>query len=317
MKKILKLILLLTLLPITIKACPHSDKDGNPHFQFYNEDYTIMEMLYPKQNHIYSKFVPIGTGTNLTEFEDEIINELFGFPLIQGIQSYLSTYWFMDESLLGVPEEELNVKTTVEGLEYMQVTSTNYNLLVYLTNTYNDKDNYTNQNTHQMYYNINTEFKDIPIFNIITNPLEIKAEYSIITATENTYERQVIKIFQLNDKIEVQINSEQQQQPVYAVNIEKTKSESNYIEAIYINNAYTFEISESGTYILTTTSNEELEYEIYEPIETQTEQQLELENSKDTENSKKIPSIPSIVYIITPIILFLIITIILLFKKKN
>lgn len=56
MKKIIKIGIVLTIVFYTFNvfACPHVDDNGIPHFQFYNEDYT---MMYPMVNYFYSRDV--------------------------------------------------------------------------------------------------------------------------------------------------------------------------------------------------------------------------------------------------------------------
>jgi hypothetical protein len=264
MKKLNKLLLLVftfVLFPIQAHACPHVDEEGNKHFQFYNEDYTEMTKMYPKDGYLYNKNVYIDT--------EELISEDFGFPLIQDKETYMQNYYFIDYRTQSEDWDTIEIKTTVEGLESMTVEGTGYKLKVGLENTFNNSRKYQNDKLLQMYYNVfikdinnnkdNEKYSNIAsrieannLELIIPNILEIDTEYFTMNTLENNYETENIIIDELYDNIEVTIPNANSNENVVAININNVIDPSKTLECIYDNNekAYKFKIEEAGTYII-------------------------------------------------------------------
>ncbi len=332
MKKLTKLIKLALILivaltfPLQGLACPHVDKDGVYYFQFYNEDYTIMTMMYPRKNYLYSKDVPLDdVGVVSSENEDTIINESFGFPLAQDKTAYFQNYWFVDEKLESENWKELDIKTTIEGLNDLLVSGKNFNLNVGLMNTFNKSKKHIDKRVYQMYYNIyvdrlndnNTETKYSNLIKqyefdlIVPEILQVNTEYLITYSQDYGYEMNNIKIKKLYDDIEVQIMNDNNNENTIALNLDKKISESNFIECNYnsFDNLYSFTINEPGVYVIL---NKDLAIDMIMKNNETIKTDENFDKSNDIDDTKDILKI--FVYIsalIVPIIIFII------FKRKK
>ena len=301
MKKITNYILFffLLLIPLNVFACPHVDEDGNLHFQFYSDDYSIMTMMYPKENHLYNKNVDFDT--------DELLSEDFVFPLVQNKETYMNNYYFVDERLAGSDWESVEVKTTVEGLENMDVVGTDYNLTVGLSNTFEAAQNYIDERVFQMYYNVyvdrinddteSTKYQEInsiieenELELIVPEILDISAEYFIMDSDEYEYARENVEINDFYDEIEVTIPNDNNDTDIIVINFEDEDSSSRIIDCNYNEetNAYQFTVEQQGTYAIirnatiediAVVEDEEEAIENEESIEDNEE--LEIEEEKD------------------------------------
>ena len=330
MKKIIKLILICILfIPLNVLACPHVDVNGVSHFQFYNMDYTVMTMMYPKKHHLYSKDVPMGeNGEVVVEYEDDIILESFGFPLKQDKQAYWDNYWITDVNLQTENWADLIDKTTVEGIKKVDVVGENYNLEVFLTNTFNNSLQYVDEKVWQVYYNIDTNYIKYEKTNykkvieqsklsLLTNDaLNIKANYMVTDSPEYNYENESINIDKFFDEINVSIKSDKVSDNPVVLNLNKDINETNYIECNYSNNNYNFVITEPGVYVVVDNKDiVEQTINLDELIEKEEKVEDTNDNKstvlEDKEQNKFL--IPSILFSITVIIVILW----FIFKKKG
>jgi len=81
MKKITSYLLIFVLLitPFNVLACPHVDDQGRLHFQFYNDDWTIVTKIYPMEHHLYGREVSMDDTTRL-------YSQSFGFPMLMSLE---------------------------------------------------------------------------------------------------------------------------------------------------------------------------------------------------------------------------------------
>lgn len=266
MKKIsLILVLIITMFCLSdVNACPHVDSKNESHFQFYNEDYTVMSLLYPRQYYLYGKDVPCDTsGLLLPENEDKVYKEAFSFSLALDLDAYYSNYWFMDQNLQSENWEKLDLKTTVKDLENLSVSGKNYNLNVFLKNTYNYSLTLMDNKVYQMYYNVyvdrlnddssETFYHDIIKKNkfklLVDDILKIDTVITVTDNEEYDFALEKIEVKKLYDEIEVKIKSDKLDKEVVAINLDNIKS-SNLIDCIYEVDSYKFNIKEPGVYIL-------------------------------------------------------------------
>lgn len=266
MKKIInKIFLSLILLsPFNVVACPHIDLSGEYHLQFYNLNYTEMTMMYPLQNYLYGKTVPMSIENGMIVSDElDILTETFGFSLALDTASFLSFYWFTDESLEYATPEDLNIKTTIEGLENQIVSSLYYNLDINLNNTFEESRNFITDEIDQMYYNVNVEnisknsntsYHNILAannINIIQDTiLKIEAEFVITDIVDYYHNTENKAIRALYDPIEVQIKSTESSKEVVAMNLDRSLTQDNFIDVIYDNGVYKFDIDQEGTYTI-------------------------------------------------------------------
>lgn len=263
MKKLSKISLLfiLVLMPINVFACPHADSEDVLHLQIYNSDYTIVTMIYPRENYLYAKdaYMEI-EGSSYTVFEENILKEQFGFPIYQDATSYITYYWFLDDTLLDTELDDLDVDITVEKYDSLYVEGDGYNLDVGLTNTYDNGVDYINDLSYQIYYEVNVEkinddedylnlIKDYELNLINEDIYDFDVNYMITEISGYTYDTKYIDIFTLYDEIDVSIYSEEYNENVVAINLNKLYS-NNFIEVSYENNYYNFSIESSGVYVL-------------------------------------------------------------------
>ena len=276
MKKIIKLILIVFILtPSIVLACPHMDSNNTKHFQFYNDDYTRMEMMYPKEYFLYSKVVPLDMNNPML-YENDIIEETYGFAVVQDIEAFIGNYWFTDEKYQNTPADQLDIKPTIEGLTNIEVVSDDYKLDIGLLNTYNKGNDVKEESTYQLYYNIlvkkleTKNYKDDISkhnLNILTNNI-----YNINTSFLNTskdgviYKSNDIKIDTLYDDIKVKLKVEEKLENVVAINMDLPINEVNYIAPTYNDGYYEFDINTPGNYTLVESTNIIQEENIIEPI---------------------------------------------------
>lgn len=264
MKKFKIILFLILLIPFNVLACPHVDKDGNSHFQFYNEDYTEMNMMYPKENYLYTK--NIVNVDNIITDPLELLDESFGFPLVQDKDGYVQNYYFIDKRVQSENWNDLEIKTTVEDINNMLVSGKNYNLNVNLNNTYENSKEYNDGKIFQMYYNIfvnrlndNKEesfnidkiVKNNKLNQVVPEILDIKATYSIMDTEEYDYNFETIDINSFYDEIEVQVISDKKEEAM-VINLKRNVKEEDIIECIYNENtnSYNFIITEPGIYVI-------------------------------------------------------------------
>lgn len=259
MKKIINILLISTLFfinTIQVNACPHIDPDHVNHFQFYNESYTIMSMMYPKPNYLYSKDIKMNSsGKNPYKFIDDILSEKFGFAIMQDKQEYWNNYYFTDERLLEENWEDLDIKTTVEGLEKQEVKGDKFTLEIYLKNSFDDSLTKAESNIDTVYYNIiatNIAKEETEtVYTILTdNVLEIKGEYMFTDSNPLASKTDIEDLKKLKDKITVYIESPKTDKTFIAVNLDKELGKDTIISATYDNGYYKFDINESGKYAI-------------------------------------------------------------------
>ena len=334
MKKIYKVILaLLIFTTSSVYACPHSDKFGQAHFQFYNEDYTEMIMMYPRDKHIYAKTVPMDTTANdLFKYEDDIIDESYGFPLLQDEETYKQNYWFIDDSIF---EEGAQFETTVEGTDSLLVTNIDYKLNVGLKNTFLKHKSLLTEYSNQILYNVLLDRVDTTKDNKYSrylnkinlnlkkkDILNINAEYMITTITNNEYATEYRKINQLEDEIKVYIKSENFNTDIIVLNLNDVLTENSYIETIYNNGFYEFNINKPGSYVLVdknSYTSENLDFFVIKQVSVDDfadEEKISDEESDQEKESFDISKhLP--ILIIIPVIISLIVVVIILNKKKK
>lgn len=335
MKKLKKILLIiyLILFPINILACPHIDDQGEIHLQTYNEDYTEVNMIYPKEGYLYSKIVLMKLDQYIAvPLEDKLVNEGYGFAILQDMNSYLGYYsYFMDESLYTTNLEDLDIDITIENTPNQIISNDNYTLNIGLTNTYKKGLANQNTNTTQIYYDVyvdvyneddltnnqNEFLNENKISEKISKIYNITADFMNIEIEGYIYSTNYDELDEFYDDIVISIDNDKNFSNPVAVNIDNIASSDEYIEVTEVNDKYEFTINQKGTYIITesfellktsqTEEKEEIEEEIIEDIEV-----LEAE---DTENDNSI-----IIYAFIGIIsLFFIIIVIkiLMQNKKN
>lgn len=335
MKKIIDKILLsvILLLPINTLACPHIDLAGEYHLQFYNLDYTEMTMMYPLQNYLYGKTVPMSIENGMiVSNETDILTETFGFSLALDTASFLSFYWFTDESLEYATPEDLNIKTTIEGLENQVVSSLYYNLDINLNNTFDESRKFITDEIDQMYYNINVEnisknsntsYHTLLNANNITiiqdTILSIEAEYVITDIVDYYHNTENKAIRTLYDPIEVQIKGSESSKDVVAMNLDDNLTQDNFIDVIYDNGMYKFEIENEGTYVVVE-KNTSLDLKETNSLELKNDEPTSSNNTdndyyNDIDHKETEEKNNSTIYIFAGISIILIIGTLILFSK--
>lgn len=270
MKKIFNyiiIILMLFIYPLNALACPHVDSDGNAHFQFYNSDYTIMTMMYPRENYFYAKDIPLPEEFVMNkEVENNILNEEFSFPLVQDKETYWSNYWFIKNELMRDDWRSKEYKTTVEGIDYLKVDGKDYILKVGLKNTYSDSKRFHNmKNITQMLYNIkvdklNEDKNEVKYKKIVEDNkfdldipeiFKIDFEYYILTMEKDNYKEKKEEFKTLYDDITIKLKSTKLPEDIVAVNLDKAIDEDNQIPVVLNKDGYyEYTIKESGVYVL-------------------------------------------------------------------
>lgn len=273
MKKLISFLIIILLIPNMVNACPHIDKNGKSHFQFYNDTYTEMTMMYPRLHHLYGKIVPLLEDGSITdENQDKIISESYGFPLLQDKQTYWYNYWFTDKDLMNGNWKDQDIQTTIEGIDNLNIQGENYNIDVGLTNTFSKSKKFVNDEVTEMYYNVfikklnkqkkgKTKYeniiKDYEMKLIISDIIEIKAEYAITSQNKDLqYSYNKLDIDRFHDTMKYNIKSKFNEKEIVAVNLLNDYNEDNLIKCNYLNDHYTFEVDEPGVYILIEKQNE-------------------------------------------------------------
>lgn len=298
-KHVNKLILFITvlLIPINVLACPHIDSQGESHLQIYNDDYTEMTMIYPEDGYLYSKDVLMGIdGALAVAYEDELLFESFGFPIMQSITSYITYYWFLDETLLETELDDVDVEATVENYDKMTTYGINYFLEVGLSNTYDKGITYETDYTDQIFYDVfinklNEEEDETKYSSIIDNNnlilladeiFDVTAEFLIIELENYVYSNEYIDIDDFYDDITINVYSDNQNDNAIVLNLNNSISEEYYIDTTYneSENYYSFTITESGVYIVV----DETQIEVSEEeADIDTEDDTIIINTEDNE----------------------------------
>lgn len=274
---IIVILSLLFLWPVNMYACPHIDENGEIHFMFFSDDYSETIRVYPKINHYYSK---------VTDENEKLLYEEFSFPLVQDKATYFSYYSFVDESLLQDGGLFSDVKTTVEGLNSVNVSGKGYELVVNVKETFNKRKKYINKYTHQLGYNVNVtrlndnisslEYeKSKKIINnnklnlIDQNILKVKSNISVMDNEENNWKKKTININKYYEEIVISINlpnsrlANMDKAKLVVVNLEDSNLYKSIIYGQYDENKqiYTYSISNNGTYVIVENNIEDKESE--------------------------------------------------------
>ena len=292
MKTVNKLLIILTTLLIsieTVNACPHVDEDGNAHFQFYNESYTEMIMMYPRENHLYNKTVVMETK--------ELIEESFGFPIVQEFEAYLESYYFIDERLQTEDWESLEISTTVENISNLEVPGTGYSLDIGLTKSYSHLIELSKDITFQMFYNVGvTKKNDYSLLDdnnvefLVEDTFEVSLDYSLINIENEEYYYSKSSLTESKDPITMYIESDNINENAIVVDLYEDLLMDNIIKTTYntSENAYEFIINKPGNYtIITNEYTEDTEDEIVKNAElrqlrSETEEVTEEFDNEDT-----------------------------------
>ncbi len=296
MKKIIKIILCICLLPLDVLACPHIDAGGSAHLQTYNEDYTEVNMIYPKDSYLYVKNVTMTVQDYLAiANENELLDETFSFPVVQDYEDYLTYYWFLDESLIGGDESKVDI--TVENIDSLEVSSTSYKLSVKFPNTYTNGLEYITSYTEQIYYDVKinnaTEAKkDYIISNdlvLASNEIyDVSARYTIIENNNYNYSTTYENIKSFHDEIIMSVTGFGDISNIAAINLNKSLTSNNYIEVNMNDGMYSFKINEPGIYTLIEKKLPEITEDTI--IEEHTEESEETENSVNNKPSEIVSS---------------------------
>ncbi|MFI3261087.1 MAG: hypothetical protein R3Y13_05195 [bacterium] len=323
MKKRLKkfLALLMCIFPVSVHACPHIDTSGNMHLQTYNAEYTEMGMIYPKEGYLYMKTVPMFINEVVPEpYENEIINETYSFSIIQDASTYMGYYWFTDEAYYDMQLEDIDFEITVKETPDMRITSNTYDLLVGLSNTYNEGIKFESDTTNQVNYHVLIENSSTDNYksviesneiNVLNNEvLTVDTEYMVVTL-DGMYSSEYIEINDLYDEITVIIKDVEEIENPVVVNLDNFSTEEDFIEAVYEDGNYVFTIKESGPYVI---ANSFEIKEISEPvIEPEEEEVIIITKTEDKEETDM-----NIAVIVVPTIIVLsIIGIVIVIKKNN
>ncbi len=269
MKKILKLsvVLAIGIFAFQVSACPHVDKHGESHFQFYNEDYTIMTMLFPRVDYAYSKDIPLDSDATLKpELEDSILTESFTFPIIQDLTSYRENYYFVDKRLQEDEWEQYDYRIDIKELKDIEVMGSYFKMGIELKSIYDNHLDYITTYSNQMFYRVNVD----ELFNEKNNDTLIKLqqanikaiddrvsklsfEYLVRGTKENGYEVISHNIINLVEPVIITLNqSDQINDNCVVIDASKHILREEYIELSYDEsiNQYSFEISTTGTYLV-------------------------------------------------------------------
>lgn len=316
MKNKFKIFLVLLLfVPTTVMACPHIDANGDAHFQLYNEDYTIMTMMYPKDGYLYGKNVPLDEDGGLTvENANNILDETFGFPLKQDKETYYYNYWFTDKDLVNGNWKDKDIKTTVEGLESLTIEGKNFTALVGLPNTLEKSSKFNNDSVTDIYYNLtlkNLRDKELKKYNKLLETykisnltdllLKVSAEYAVTTVDDMQHGYNEVEMDKFYDAINIRVNGNASDKKIVAINLDDDYTENNMIECSYNENSYySFDVMEPGTYVIV-----EKPDEIVKPVIER--------DTKETQKEDKTNYMPLII----GGILILICTVMIFINKKK
>lgn len=320
------LLFVLCIAPINVFACPHIDSEGGVHLQTYNETYTKMNMIYPMDNYLYTKEVTmILDGVYPVANEDEILSETFSFPVYQLVTSYITYYWFLDSSLLESDIEQLDVKTTVEGVESMYVEGGSYHLEVGLPNSFNESQNYINEYSDQLFYAVKIvtsndyetyedRLSELNLVLIEEDILSINAEFMITEVDNYVYETTYEAIDELYDYIEVGVPTDESEYSLIVINLDEAITEDDIIYPEYVDNHYIYEINNSGNYALAYKTSDELINEIIESTDEESESEYLNLNDVIVEEENN-----NLIYIISGIVgtIIVIATVLLIVLKKK
>ncbi|MCL2563900.1 MAG: hypothetical protein FWE08_07690 [Oscillospiraceae bacterium] len=264
------LVIALLAAPFHASACPHFDDEEDLYWAFYNEDYTIMTQVFPRQwpLHLLSRTVPVDEPWT-------ILTELFSFPLVQSRESYMSVYALVDDFIAtdgwGQGLDEFEFQTTVEGSDDAFVFGTGVNLMVGFANTFEASRQHVNDDVYEMHYDIRlTKLNDevgmpfpeiaerLDRANLELATPEIVQISTNFTTMSDSWELEQIEISALYDPVEVQIetwNSENEND-VVAINLSRPFHASEAIPVSFRFNewqwigTYSFEIEEPGIFAL-------------------------------------------------------------------
>lgn len=327
LSKVLLVFVVICMIPINVFACPHVDSKGIQHLQTYNSDYTEMTMIYPLENHLYTKLVDMYIDDIFpVPKEDSLISESFSFPVYQVLTSYITYYWFMDSTLLGTDMDKLDVKTTVEGINSMYVVGDSYHLNVDLTNSFDKSQKLINKYSDQIFYNINvdkldntTKYDDrikrqnITLFD--EDILKINAQYMITEVKNYQYTTEYEKINSFYDPVEVGIPTEEKEN-VIVLNLDKAFTEENIIYPTYSDGHYNFTINESGVYAL---ANKDPDVELSEVLDETKEKENVYSDLEELEGKEENKSDKTVIYIVSASLCGIVligVLIIIIFKRK-
>ncbi len=322
MKKILTniLLLLLILLPSTVFACPHYDEDGNIHLQTYNDDYSMINMLYPKDKHLHVKTVnSIDKDYYIIPDYDALQYETFSFAIIQNNETYYTYYWYVNNDLL--PEDVDTIENTVKNLEYMNVTSNDFNLKVFFTNTYGEGSKFNNEYTKEIYYDviIANKIEDTQYTDIIANKnmtlysekiVQIDARFNIMEVNGYDYSNEFEEIISLYDEVIIEMDITSTEERLVAVNLDKPITENSFINVTKISDTkYSYSVNEVGTYAIVS-----IDEDNFIPDEITN---VSVDGTSETEFDESGTEIHYIIGIIVAFIITIIVVSIVSKKSKN
>lgn len=298
-KKIFVIFTLLLLCPFTVLACPHEDSYGNYYLQVFNSDYTILSMIYPRPNYLYSKDTNIEIeGIDILIDEDNPLKEQYGFAIYQDIRSYITLYWFIDDSLMIGDPDDLDVETTIENYDSLTTIGDNYFLNVGLTNTYKKGITYKNDLTNQIYYNVDFEkineseehislISEYNLTLIEEDIMKLDAEFMIVEKENYTYNTDYEHLEDLHDSITIDYYSENEVENAVVINLNQLYTDQ-FIETTYNDGYYSFTIDKSGVYVIANyveISEEDGYIYVYEEIDEYEEEETILNNETSEENN--------------------------------
>jgi|GEM_PF-4258744 len=264
MKKLIKvsIIIFVAFFSYQVMACPHVDKYGRSHFQFYNDDYTIMTMMYPRESHVYSKDVELdGSGVIKDDDQDHVLNEKISFPIIQNINDYKQTYYFIDERLQAEDWYDKQIKTNIEGIENLEVVGETFTIKAGLSNSYFDGITYDGEDVTQVNYNILVDIlnedESITTYNelikktelelALPNIISIDANYEITENTQFGPKTTAVNLNQFKDPTEFYLNSSEQfENEVVLIKLDELSEDTQKVG--YQNSAYHFSLKKPGVY---------------------------------------------------------------------
>ncbi len=323
MKKKIISLLIIIFIPFNVYACPHVDSEGNAHLQTYNEDYTKMDMIYPKEGYLYVRNVDMSIESSMVKaHEDTLHNEIYSFPVLLNATDYMTYYWFLDDSLVQNGVENLDVETTIKNTDSMHMCSDKYDLNIHLSNSYTKGLTYEGDYITQIYYDVivvdqsdNEKYidkiSDANLTKISDTIIDLSARYQVTKVEDYRYETTYKAVKEFDDLVEVTIKSNENLDNIVAVNLDKTINADNFLEVTKTDLGYTFNAENEGNYALVEKTDAFTEVVVEEDVE-------EKEITADIEIEEKNEEINLIIPIVigSIILISIIITVIVLKKRK-